>query len=313
VTSRRSIEDQLAARATRAVCRRRFPHLLFATYFLSPAKRDATRALAAFLCISYDALASGATNPTGCTSTGSSVAPLLIERIDRLYNNQLHLPLPEFRDESQHILHAMGQTLRQFDIPREYLLTWTDGVLADQSITRYATWNALERHCHQTHGQLALAAAAILGVTRSDAPPLLLNLASGIRLIEILTHLKGDLSANKVYLPLADLAQHRYSERELLSHTINDNFRQFIGSEVARARSLLDNGQTLIPWFGGDGSRVAAAALVTQYRDLLGQVERRDFDPFTDSPPSPASSLCRLPAIWRLARQQPAAIASTTG
>jgi phytoene/squalene synthetase len=313
VKSGRSTEDQLAARAARSVCRRRFPHVLFASYFLSPPKRDAIRALAAFLSIAHEALASSATAATGCSSTGPSIAPLLREQIDRLHQSDIDLPLPEFRDESQHILHAMVQTFQRFQIPRQYLLTWIDGVIADRSTSRYATWNGLERHCHQTHGQLALAAAAVLGVTRSDAPALLLNLASGIRLGEILTHLARDLSANKIYLPLADLAQHRYSQRELLAHTINDNLRQLLLFEISRARALLDQGEAIIAWLAGDGSRVAAAALLTQYRDLLRRYDRADLDPFIDRPLSPQPSLRRLPAIWRLARQRPAAIPSTTG
>jgi phytoene/squalene synthetase len=207
----------------------------------------------------------------------------------------------------------MVQTFQRFEIPRNYLFIWIDGVINDQSTSRYATWNALERHCHETHGSLALAAAAILGVTRSDAPPLLLNLASGIRLIEILTRLKRDVSAGTIYLPLADLAQHRYSERELLAHTVNDKLRRLIQFEAARARALLDAGESIIPWLAGDGSRVAAAALLTPYRDVLTRIDRPDFDLFSDSPISPSSSLRRLPAIWRLARRQPAAIGSISG
>ena len=307
----RANEDRAAAAAVRNLCRRRAPQALFATYFLESRKRDAFRALVAFLSIANDALAPK-DEAGGCCSGGSNLDALVRQQIDRIYSGALELPLPEFRDESQHVLYAFRRAVQQFEIPEEYLINWVDSVIADQRTIRYATWSALERFCHQSAGSLTLAAMSILGVTRSDAVPLILNLASGVRLSKLLIRVNADRLANRIYLPLADLAHHRYSERELLGGVVNENLRALIESQVDRARGLLKDGETLIPWLAGDGSRVATAAVIVQRYDLLDQIARRRFDVFAGPALEVRFSLRRLPAIWRLARQPATPISATS-
>ena len=304
-------ENRAAAATVRNFCRSRAPQSLFATYFLESRKRDAFRALVAFLSIAHEALAPK--DAAGdCCSGGSNLDALVRQQIERIYEGTLELPLPQFRDESQHILHAFRRAVQQFEIPKEHLINWIDSVIADQRTTRYATWSALEHFCHHSAGSLTLAAMSVLGVTRSDAVPLILNFATGVRLSKILIRVNEDRLTNRIYLPLADLAHHRYSERELLAGVMNDNLKSLIAAEVERARVLLKDGEALIPWLAGDGSRVAASAVIVQRYDLLDAIARRGFDVFAQPPLEIRFSLRRLPAIWKVARQPHTPISATS-
>jgi phytoene/squalene synthetase len=298
-------EDRLAQFAVRVVCRRRLPHIHFATHFLKSPKREGIRALAAFVTIAHDALAPTAAGETCCSS--SDVAPLLGEQIARIYSNALELPNSEFRDPSQHVLHAFRCAAQSFEIPQQHLINWLDATVASRSVLRYATWSSLEQRIHQASGSLALAAAAILGVTRSDATPLILNCATAIDLITILARVSTDRAAGRISIPVADLAQHRYSERRLLAGEPSDNFANLIRALGSRACALLNDGRALIPWLAGDGSRAATAALLVQYTRLLDRIDRNPTE-LLSQVLTPRPSLRDIPAIYRIARQPPAAI-----
>ena len=124
-------------------------------------------------------------------------------------------------------------------------------------------------------------------------------------LTSILATLNTDLSADRIYLPLEDLARFRYSERELLAREVNDRFRALMRFEVARARELFREGSSGLCWLAGDGSRMAAATFVAMQSATLDAIERAKFDLFAvDLRISPARQLRQLPAAWRLARRR---------
>jgi phytoene synthase len=275
-----------------------------AVLFLPKEKRAAIETVAAFAEMLRAVVACEPARAVVAGSCGSDVVPLVRSRIDDVYAGAIELPRAEFRDDAQRTLAAVMDVVRHFEIPRQRWTDLLDGLVADASVRRYATWRAVERHCAQVGGNIAAIVAAVLGVTSSDIA-FAQRVGEASRLTQILTNMRADLSHDRIYLPLEDLARFRYSERELLARESNDRFRELIRFEVARARDLFRDGSAGLCWLAGDGSRMAGATFVAMQTAVLDAIERANFDVFAaDLRLSTARQLRQLPAAWRLARRR---------
>jgi phytoene synthase len=318
--------DRLASRAAANACRRGAGDLYLASAFLPRPKRDAAYAVYAFLNLVREAITSageeagaarlrhrplnaaahGGAGHDACCSADAlgQRLSLLRERLDELYAGRLELPAPAARSEQQHVLHAFAVASARYQIPREGLLDLAEACRADVSVSRYATWASLERYCHGAGGSVARAVACVLGVTHSGAGELITRAGVAVRLTRILCELKADVASGRVYLPLEDLASFRYTERELAAGVVNENFRRLMRFEIERARRLYDEAARGLRWVVNDGSRHAAAILLTRQVFLLDVVERRGYDVFARRPALTwVEKLRALPLAGRLPRR----------
>jgi phytoene/squalene synthetase len=146
-------------------------------------------------------------------------------------------------------------------------------------------------------------------MTHSDGAAHALAVGRATRLTQVLHDLGRDVAAGRILLPLEDLARFKYSEREMLRRVVNDDFREVVRFEVARARQLFRDGAAGACWLAGDGSRVAAATFVSLQLARVDAIEnnidylfRTDADDFTR--PSVAAYFRRARDAWRLAKRQ---------
>jgi len=287
---------------------------MFATRFLDRTKRDSVCAVAAFFGMIAEAIGKDAAElsgaqglrqhpavaspAAGCCSSGESDALLATfrDRLNQIFDGRLELPAPASRSAQQHALHAFARTVGRFELRREHFLRFAEERVRDGAISRYPTWTRLERHCRAMGGSVAGAMGEVLGLQHSDAPRAIERVGVGLRLVQILRDVHADRVRDHVYLPLEDLAQCRYSERDLLAGVMNDRLRELFKLEADRARSLLNEGSEVIRWIAGDKSRLFAATLVT----LADATLRR---PPTRPRLTTAMRLRELPATWRLARR----------
>lgn len=306
--------SRAAFAAARAMCRREGGAAYLPSFFLPPVKRDGVYALWAFARLIEQAVVAEETAgdcASGTCGSGSRVAPLLKSRIDAMYDApNIELPLPQFRDASQWVMVAAIDTIRRFEIPRRLWHDLVDGLAAGNALQRVATWRSLDAHLAATGGNIARIVAAVLGATHSDAGDFAGAIGSGVRLTQIIASLKRDLARGRLLLPLEDLARFRYSDRQMLARTVNDNFRSLIGHEIARARERFAQGLAGTCWLAGDGSRMAAAAFVSLQLAALDEIERnierlleRD-DVGGPTRPSLARQLRSLPLAWRIAKRR---------
>jgi phytoene synthase len=315
---RREPEAATAFAAARNICRRHGGDLFFASAFLPVEKRDALLAVQAFCRLMKDAIgatksseapiSAPSTAAASCCSTLSvdQTLALFRDRLDQIYDHRLELPLPRFRDESQHALAALERTVHRYQIPRQSFLELADGYRMDQTVRRYATWRALEKHCSQVGGVVARMMCCILGVGHSDAGQQAMLLGNTMRLTNILRDLKEDWLRGTLYLPLEDLARFKVSQREIADGgTVTDNFQRLMQFQIARARDLYRAGAAGICWLEADGSRLAASAMAVIHAGILTAIERLGYDVFHHRAHLTSSQkLRRLAPAWRLARRK---------
>ena len=176
----------------------------------------------------------------------------------------------------------------------------------DLTVSRYATWSSLERYCYHSAGVLGPVMSCVFGVTHSGAAGQAIKMGNAMRLTGILRDIKQDFDRGRVYLPLEDLATFRYSERDLAAGTVNENFRELMRFQIARARRLYSEGAEGLCWVAGDGSRLTASTLAMVSSGVLDAIERQGYDVFSRRASlTTGQKLRRLPMAWRVARRGP--------
>jgi phytoene synthase len=242
-----------------------------------------------------------------CSADGLDGRLLMLrDRLDEIYDGRLELPAPDSRSEAQHALRAFELTVRRYEIPRQYFLDIAHGRRADLTVSRYATWASLEKHCYHVAGVLGLVMTCVFGATHSGAGEQAVKVGNAMRLTKILRDVREDFERGRIYLPLEDMARFRYGERDLEAGVVNDNFRELMRFQIARARRLYDNGAEGLCWLAGDGSRLTASTMAVVYAGILDAIERQRYDVFARRARlTTPRKLRRLPLAWRLARRTP--------
>lgn len=312
-----AIQDPRAAafEAAKQICRRHAKSFYFASVFLPKPKRSAAYAVYAFCRMIDDAidqpadakaLSAPSTVGSACCSGDSLDGRLNLfrDRLEDIYADRFELPLPEFRDEMQNALHAFALTVKRYSIPKQYFLDLAEGCRMDLSISRYATWNALEKYCYHVAGVVGLIMSCIFGLTHSGAGEQAVQMGNAMQLTNILRDLKEDYERGRIYLPLEDMARFRYSERDLAAGVVNDSFRNLMKFEIARARKLYEEGAAGLVWLADDGSRLTASSMAVIYSGILDAIRRQGYDVYRRRAHlSAAEKFRRLPAAWSLARR----------
>jgi phytoene synthase len=309
-------ENDLAFRAARDICRRHARSFYFSSAFLKRNKRDASFAVYAFCRMMDDAIdqddATIEAAPNSACCSGSALEgrlQLFRARLDEIYQNRLELPLPGYRTEAQHALHAFALTVHRYEIPQQYFLDLAEGCRMDLTISRYATWPSLEKYCYHVAGVVGLIMSCVFGLTHSDAKHNAIAMGNAMQLTNILRDVKEDWDRGRIYLPLEDMARFGYSERDLSRGEVNENFRGLMKFQIARARQLFREGSEGLCWLAGDGSRLTASAMAVIYSGILRAIERQGYDIFKRRAQIRfTEKLARVPRAWRLARREPGEI-----
>ena len=303
--------------AARNICRRHSSELFFASALLPIAKRNGLYAVHAFTRMMRDVFKSSASSKakvstpatlgTSSCSTNSidETMSMFRGRLDDLHAGRLELPRLEYRSESQHVLHALSVTIDRYQIPKGHFLELAEGCRMDLSVSRYATWAALEKYCDRSGGAAGLIVSCVLGLSHSDAGKHAVQLGNAMRFTHILRDVREDLERGRLYLPLEDLARFKVTQHDLAAGVATTHFRELMRFEIARARELYREGAKGLCWLEGDGSRMFASLVAMMQSGILGAIERRGYDIFTHRADlSTARKLRQLAPAWRLARRR---------
>ena len=296
--------DEQAYRICRDVCRRTGGDFYLSTFFLPRPRRDAVHAVFAFCNLVADSVKiteedSLAPPPStvgaACCSANSLDGRItsVRQRIDHLYASPDAVPYAPDRGTDQAVAYAFGRTIERHPIPRDYFDDLIEGCRIDANVPRFATWKSVDRRLGLRWGSVALAVAAVLGVTSTDARQPVIDLGKAVGLTKLLRDLPKHVTASKVPLALEDLAASGYTERDLLTGVNNDSFQNLMRLEGKRARQLFTSGRLAIPWLAGDGSRLMASAVATLYDRSLDRLTQ---------PLSTWQRVRLLPTIWSTAR-----------
>lgn len=174
---------------------------------------------------------------------------------------------------------ALIDTVQTFQIPVRYLEEVIDGVEMDLTVTSYGTFQDLYKYCYRVASAVGLCCIHVWGF--DDQRALVCAESAGIafQLTNILRDLREDADRGRIYIPQEDLAAYGYDQQDLRQGLRNDAFRNLMQFEVARAHRYYEQGEALQELLKPAGRAVFSVMLST-YRGILREIERRDFDVF---------------------------------
>ncbi len=207
---------------------------------------------------------------------------------------------------------VMLDTLERFPQPMQAYLDMIDGQRMDVIKHRYADFAELELYCYRVAGTVGLMTQAVMGVDpayttapwseRPDPTEAAVALGIANQLTNILRDVGEDRGRGRIYLPQEDLERFGYSEAELLSGTLNDNWRALMTFQLERARSWFARSEAGVRWLSAD-ARWPVWTSLRLYRGILDAIERRGFDVFNHRAYVPtAGKLLDLPWSFVLAQ-----------
>lgn len=187
---------------------------------------------------------------------------------------------------------ALVDTLEQFPVSIQPFRDMIAGQRMDLYRSRYETFEALNLYCYRVAGTVGLMTMPVMGVdgSRQSTPwgqdqrlvsPENQAVALGIanQLTNILRDVGEDARRGRIYLPLEDLDQFNYSEKDLLNGVVDDRWRALMQFQIARARRFFSDAERGITQLSPDARFPVWAALML-YRGILDGIERNQYDVF---------------------------------
>jgi 15-cis-phytoene synthase len=153
------------------------------------------------------------------------------------------------------------------------------GVEMDLSIKRYQTFEELRVYCYRVASAVGLVSIEIFGYRNSACKEYAIELGLALQTTNIVRDVDKDLRADRIYLPLEDLARFNYSEKELQDRQYNDRFVQLMQFEASRSRQFFARAAAALPEEDRK-SMVAAEIMASIYRGLLRRIELDKFRVF---------------------------------
>lgn len=178
-------------------------------------------------------------------------------------------------------LMAIGDTVHNYRIPHKFLMAVIDGVEMDLQSVPIATFSDLQRYCYHVAGAVGLCCIHIWGFHDDRAIPLAIDCGLALQLTNILRDIAEDATAGRVYLPDEDLQKFNYSRPELQAHVFDQRFESLMRFQTERAKSFYERAELLFEYLQPEGRKILRA-MIDIYGGLLKEIERRNFDVFSD-------------------------------
>jgi phytoene synthase len=151
----------------------------------------------------------------------------------------------------------------------------------DIHISRYSNFKELKKYCYSVASIVGLICIEVFGYKNPKAKTHAIDLGLGMQLTNILRDLSEDAKMGRIYLPLDEMKQFGYSEKELLSGVINRQFISLMEYQVNRARKYLNSGKLLLQYLP-KRSRACPLILLGLYAVILDRIENQNYNVFNN-------------------------------
>ncbi|HMA47183.1 MAG TPA: squalene synthase HpnC [Frankiaceae bacterium] len=179
------------------------------------------------------------------------------------------------------VLAALVPTVRACALPPEPFRDLLAANRADQTTTRYATFDELLAYCRLSADPVGRLVLGVFGATTPERVALSDRVCTALQLFEHWQDVGEDYRRGRVYLPGEDLRRFGVTGRDLGEPAAGSALRRLLAFEVGRARDLLDAGTPLVATLRGTarlavagfvgGGRAAQEAIVRAGYDVLGR------------------------------------------
>lgn len=220
--------------------------------------------------------------------------------------------LTEFQQWQQRILEnnpkdddlvalAWADTRARHHIPTTYVKQFMDGVTADLTISRYATFADLAEYCYGVAATVGLMSMHVIGFSTQEAIRYAVKLGVALQMTNILRDVGEDWANGRLYLPQEELTAFDLTEEDIAARRVDQRWQAFMHYQICRTRQLYAEALPGVALLHRHG-RLAIAAAAELYRAILDDIELHHYDVFNHRAyVSGRDKLIKLPGImWRV-------------
>ncbi|MEN9324901.1 MAG: hypothetical protein RL414_655 [Actinomycetota bacterium] len=174
---------------------------------------------------------------------------------------------------------ALVDTVRRFDIPREYFEAFLNSMAMDLTVTEYETYDDLMEYVYGSAAVIGLQMVPILGALSPEAYESAKKLGIAFQLANFIRDVGEDLERGRVYLPVQELAQCGVDWEMLNERVLTPQIVDALKFQIERVRQLQREAtpgiQLLEP-----SSRACIEAASELYCGIVDEVEAIGYDIF---------------------------------
>ena len=184
---------------------------------------------------------------------------------------------------------ALADTVVQYpDLPIAPFKDMVLGMLMDTpghplAKDRYETWDDLYEYCYRVAGTVGLMTLPIMGTapgfTQDDAKKPAEALGIAFQITNILRDVGEDAVRGRIYLPREDMDRFGVTEKQIFDGRIDDNYRELVKFEIARAREYYSQALSGIPMLA-PSARLPVRSSLDMYSKILRRIEENEYDNF---------------------------------
>lgn len=183
-------------------------------------------------------------------------------------------------DQATALQRELLEMRDRLEIPNRLLLALIEGCELDLHKTRYQSWEELDDYIWKVACSVGLVCVRIFGCTSPESRAYAEALGRALQLTNILRDVGEDLrDRGRIYLPLQDLRQFRYSEQDLIDGNRDSRFLQLMEFQARRAGNWYAEAELHLT--RADRHALKPARIMAQiYNELLGRMRADGFRVF---------------------------------
>jgi squalene synthase HpnC len=173
------------------------------------------------------------------------------ERLRRLDDWESRLDAAYRGEADDPIFVALAETAACTGLPKPLLSALLQAFRMDVTTNRYDTYSDLLHYCRHSANPVGRLVLHLFGQGTPENVEFSDTICTGLQLANFWQDLSVDWAKGRLYVPLEDLLQFGYTEKQIEDGHVDDSFRALIRFQAERAESLLLRGMPLPGLVGG--------------------------------------------------------------
>jgi len=146
---------------------------------------------------------------------------------------------------SHPVLIALRETIRAKNIPITPFSDLLRAFRQDQTVKRYATWDAVYDYCVYSANPVGRLVLYLCGYSDAARQKMSDATCTALQLANFWQDVSRDLEKGRIYIPLEALAEHGLTEADIVSKKFDQRYVALMQALIPRTRELFDAGRPL--------------------------------------------------------------------
>ena len=146
---------------------------------------------------------------------------------------------------SHPVLIALRETIRAKNIPITPFSDLLRAFRQDQTVKRYATWDAVYDYCVYSANPVGRLVLYLCGYSDAARQKMSDATCTALQLANFWQDVSRDLEKGRIYIPLEALAEHGLTEADIVSKGFDQRYVALMQALIAKTRELFDAGRPL--------------------------------------------------------------------